>query len=236
MSILPPLQRSAQSRYLVLLAVCVAWAPAASAQNPLQRPADAVEVRYAHDQPIVHYILQVDSTDLSGYSVEIRLANLPDTFSLAMVKHPEYDDRYWRFVEGLRVETAAGPAVVTRADSALWRVSAPGGRAIVRYHLHLPPPQSFRPAWRPFLARAGGLVGGPQSFLYVVGETVAPAHLTLELPEGWDAATGLEPTIDPETFFAPTIDILTDSPILIGKFRDWEFAVDGVPHRVVYWS
>lgn len=207
-----------------------------AAQNPLARPTDAVEVRYGADQPVVNYVLHVDSTDLSGYGVEIRLGNLPDTFRLAMAKHPEYDDKYWRYVEDLRVETASGPATVTRVDSALWRVNAPGGSAIVRYRMHLPPPQPFRAAWHPFLARDGGLVGGIHSFLYVVGQTLAPAEVTLDLPTGWNAATGLEPTSDPHTFFAPTVDVLVDSPILIGTFHDWRFFVDGVPHRIAYWS
>lgn len=218
------------------LTILLALPAALTAQNPLAHPTDGIEVHYSADQPVVNYVIHVDSTDLSGYGVEIRLGNLPDTFRLAMVKHPEYDDRYWRYVEDLRVETAAGPGTITRLDSALWRVRAPGGSAIVRYRMHLPPPQPLRAAWRPFLARDGGLVGGVQSFLYLAGQTLAPAHVTLDLPAGWNAATGLEPTSDPRTFFAPTVDVLVDSPILIGSFHDWHFFVDGVPHRIVYWS
>lgn len=218
--------------WLVLLAL-----PAPlNAQNPFAHPADAVEVRYAAGQPVVNYVVHVDSTDLSGFGVEIRLSNLPDTFSLALPRSSRYVDRFWRYVEGLRVETAAGPGSVTRVDSALWSVRAPGGAAIVRYRMHLPPPQAERAAWRPFLARDGGLVGGAHSFLYVIGQTLAPAEVTLDLPAGWNAATGLEPTSDPRTYFAPTVDILADSPILIGGFHDWHFFIDGVPHRVVYWS
>src|SRR5437762_12257030 len=152
-----------------------------------------------------------------------------------MVAHPEYDDRYWRFVEALRVETLHGAATVTREDSALWRVVAPGGEAVVRYRIHLPPAESPRAAWRPFLAPTGGLVGGPHAFLYVVGATLGSSHVTLELPPEWQIATGLEPTLDPHTFFAPTVGVLVDSPLLVGRLRSWRFAVDGVPHRVVYW-
>lgn len=206
------------------------------AQNPIARPADAAEVRYATSQPVVQYIVHVDSTDLSGFGVEMRMSALPDTFRLAMVKHPEYDDRYWRYLDTVTVETATGPGRVRRLGDALWEVSAPGGRAIVRYRLKLPPPLPMRAAWKPFLARAGGLVGGTQSFLYVEGATLAPATVTLDLPDGWDAATGLVPTADDHTFFAPTVGVLVDSPTLIGKFSDWRFFVDGVPHRVTYWS
>src|SRR5438552_8119599 len=217
---------------LVTLAAC---GTAASAQNPLRDPTEGVEIRFARTQPVVHYTLRVDVGDLSGFDVELRLHNLPDTFRVAMVAHPEYDNRYWRYVEALHVETPHGAATVAREDSALWRVVAPGGEALVRYRLRLPPPESPRAAWRPFLAATGGLVGGPHSFLYVVGATLAPSHVTLELPPEWQIATGLEPTIDPHTFFAPSVGILMDSPFLVGRLRSWRFTVDGVPHRVVYW-
>ncbi|OLC08801.1 MAG: hypothetical protein AUH42_00635 [Gemmatimonadetes bacterium 13_1_40CM_70_11] len=187
----------------------------------------------------MRYTLRVDSADLAGFDVELRIQSAPDTFRLAMAAHPEYDDRYWRFVEGggPRVEARSGPATIAREDSALWRVVAPGGEAVVRYRLRLPPPpaQAFRSAWKPFLAPSGGLVGGPHSFLYVVGAELGPASVTLVLPAGWEIATGLEPTADPRTFFAPSADVLVDSPILVGHLRAWRFAVDGVPHRVVYW-
>jgi len=217
---------------LVTLAAC---GTAASAQNPLRDHTEGVEIRFARTQPVVGYTLRVDAGDLSGFDVELRLRNVPDTFRLALVAHPEYDDRNWRFVEALRVETLHGAATVAREDSALWRVVAPGGEALVRYRMRLPPPESPRAAWRPFLAATGGLVGGPHSFLYVVGGTLAPSHLTLELPPEWQIATGLEPTVDPHTFFAPTVGVLVDSPLLVGRLRSWRFAVDGVPHRVVYW-
>jgi len=217
---------------VVTLAAC---GTAASAQNPLRDHTEGVEIRFARTQPVVGYTLRVDSGDLSGFDVELRLRNVPDTFRLALVAHPEYDDRNWRFVEALRVETLHGAATVAREDSALWRVVAPGGEALVRYRMRLPPPESPRAAWRPFLAATGGLVGGPHSFLYVVGGTLAPSHLTLELPPEWQIATGLEPTVDPHTFFAPTVGVLVDSPLLVGRLRSWRFAVDGVPHRVVYW-
>src|SRR5436190_6843496 len=219
----------------VTVVTLAARGTAASAQNPLRDHTEGVEIRFARTQPVVGYTLRVDAGELSGFDVELRLRNVPDTFRLALVAHPEYDDRNWRFVEALRVETLHGAATVACEDSALWRVVAPGGEALVRYRMRLPPPESPRAAWRPFLAATGGLVGGPHSFLYVVGATLAPSHVTLELPPEWEIATGLEPTLDPRTFFAPSVGVLVDSPLLVGRLRGWRFAVDGVPHRVVYW-
>jgi predicted metalloprotease with PDZ domain len=217
-------------------AFALALAVPASAQHPLAHAVDAVEIRFARSQPVVSYSLRIDGGDLSGFDVEMRVRDAPDTFRVAMAAHPEYDDRYWRFVDGLRVDARGRPGVLMREDSALWRVVAPGGEATIRYRIRLPaaegPP---RAAWRPFLAPAGGLTGGPHAFMYVVGATLAASHVTLDLPAGWDVATGLVPTSDPRTFFAPSADVLVDSPIFAGRFRTWRFAVDGVPHRVVYW-
>src|SRR5918992_3106160 len=220
----------------ILLVPLVARALPASAQHPLAHPVDAVEIRFARSQPVVVYALRIDTTDLSGFDVEMRVRNVPHTFRVAIAAHPEYDDRYWRFVDGLRVDARGGPGTVTREDSALWRVVAPGGEATIRYRIRLPPAEgAVRAAWRPFLAPSGGLTGGPHAFMYVLGATLVPAHVTLDLPAGWDVATGLVPTSDPRTFFAASADILVDSPIFAGRFRSWRFAVDGVPHRVVYW-
>jgi predicted metalloprotease with PDZ domain len=220
---------------LVVSLLCLAPPPALPAQHPLADPADAVQVRTSASQPVVSYTLRVDAADLSGFDVRIALRNVPDTFRLAMVAHPEYDDRYWRFLTALAVEGERGARVI-REDSALWCVTAPGGHAVVRYRVRLANTTMVgRAAWRPVLTPTGGLVGGPHAFLYVVGATLVPARVTLELPTPWEAATGLEPTADPRRFFAPSIGVLVDSPILVGRFRSWRFTVDDVPHRIVYW-
>ena len=219
----------------VLIPLIVA-ASRLAGQHPLRDAVDAVDVRYALSQPVVSYALRIDSADLSGYDVTIRIRNARDTFRLALAAHPEYDDRFYRYVEQLAVEAPGGAASVVREDSALWRVVSPGGASLVRYRIHLPPQdRQFRSSWVPFLAPAGGLVGGPQSFMYVVGATLAPSYVTFDLPAGWEIATGLSPTVTPHTFYAPSVDVLIDCPALVGHFRSWRFAVDAVPHRVVYW-
>ena len=219
-----------------LLLVAVVAEQRLGAQNPIRHFADAVETRFALAQPVVNYQLSVDERDISSFAVVMRIRNAPDTFRLAMARHPEYDDKFWRYVDGLRIESPRGvTANITRVDSAVWRVNAPGGEAVVRYRIKLPPTPQSRSAWIAFLSPTGGLVGGPHSFMYIVGATLAPVHVQVDVPSTWRIATGLEPTSDPRRFFAPTIDVLMDSPIFAGQFRDWRFDLDGVPHRVVYW-
>jgi len=220
------------------LAIAVTALPwPATAQNPLRHWTEAIDSRFAMSQPVITYVLHVDSADLSGFDVAMTVRDKRDTTLLAMAAHPEYDDKYWRFVRNVRVEDAKGRASVTRLDSALWRVVAPGGSFVIRYRLQLPAEtRGERAAWKPFLAPTGGLVGGTHSFMYVVGETLAPSYVTLELPAGWSIATALTPTSDARTFSAPSALVLVESPMLVGRLRDWRFTVDAVPHRVVYWS
>ena len=207
------------------------------AQHPLQHWTDAIETRYDDKQPIINYALTVDSTDTSFFTVEMRIRNIPDTFHVAMVAHPEYDDQYWRYVENFKVTTKNGSGKIFREDSALWKIMAGGNEAVLSYRIHLPALHNeFRSAWKAFLSPSGGLVGGPHSFMYVLGATLEPSYVTVHIPESWQVATGLTQTSDPKTFFAPSTNILIDDPIFIGKFKSWSFKIDGVPHRVVYWS
>ena len=221
---------------LLALLALLATPQWAAAQRPLRVPTGAVDTRSSRGRPTIHYTLRVDSADLSRFSVEMRLRHMRDTFRLAMSAHPEYDDRYWRFVEDLSATSDSGAASVSPVDSALWRVTTRGGEVVVRYTVHLPPDEGPpRASWRPFLSPTGGLTGGPHAFMYVVGASAAPSHVTLDLPRGWIVATGLAPTSDSRTFYAPSTDVLVDSPMLVGHLRDWRFAVGGVPHRIVYW-
>ena len=100
----------------------------AHAQNPFSHPADAVELRFARSQPVLHYMLTVNDADVSTFAVEIRIRNAPDTLRLALFAHPEYDDQYFRHLEDLTVTGSNGPVRVERLDSALWRAVVPGGQ------------------------------------------------------------------------------------------------------------
>lgn len=186
-------------------------------------------------QSRISYKISVDANDLSGFDVEMRIQRAGDTVRIAMASHPEYDDRYWRYVENLRAESRGVPLQITKEENTLWRVVSPGGDLTVRYRIHLPAQTTpTRAAWKPFLSPTGGLIGDLHSFMYVVGATTVPTRVTLDLPSGWASASGLDPTKDPKTFAATSVELLLDSPIAIGQFRSWDFTVKGVPHRIVY--
>src|SRR5258705_8715400 len=125
---------------------------------------------------------------------------------------------------------------VARVDSAVWQVTAPRGFVTVRYRIALPAVEpGLRSSWKPFLTPTGGLVGGPHSFMYMLGAEDSLVGVTLELPPSWRIATGLNRTSSPRAFTAPNAAALVDSPILAGQLREWRFVEGGMPHRVVYW-
>src|SRR5437660_7105235 len=186
-------------------------------------------------RPLISYTIRVDEKDLSGFAVEMRVRGAGNIVRIAMASHPEYDDRYWRYVENLRAESRGVFLKVAREEDALWRVEAPNGELTVKYRIHLPTQTTpTRSAWKPFLSPTGGLIGDLHSLMYVVGAASAPARVTLDIPSGWAIASGLEPTNDPKTFTASSVELLLDSPILIGQLQRWNFTVKGVPHHVVY--
>ena len=92
-----------------------------------------------------------------------------------MVTHPEYDDRFSRPIEEIRVEGDRTGSAVTRLDGALWRIRAPGGIAVIHYRIRLPVLlQARRFARYPFLSLHGGVIGGVQTFLCIVGQEAHP--------------------------------------------------------------
>jgi predicted metalloprotease with PDZ domain len=223
-------------KYLGTLFVLI-FSYSAMSQNLPINWTDALGNRYDHSKPFIHYRLTVDTSDLTSFSIEMEIRNAPDTFQVAMASHPEYDDKYWHFIRHLKARTKSGTGTIIPKDSALWQVTAIGGEVVLEYSIQLPPARPARRlAWRPFLSPTGGLVGGIHSFMYVVGQTLSPAHVEFNIPEDWGIATGLVPTANSRIFFAPSAFVLMDCPALIGRLNIWPFTVQGVPHRVVYWQ
>lgn len=185
----------------------------------------------AAQQPVLSHTLSVNADDTSSVQISMRLRNLPATFHVAMVKHFLVDDGYWRYVEDLQI----APGKITREQDGLWRVSSAGSDTTVRYKIRLGEKGAARVVRKPFLTPTGGLLGDLHMFMYVVEAPQAPARVLLQLPTDWSIATSLTPTSDSHIFYAQNAKDLSDSPILVGKLREWHFMVDQTPIRVAYW-
>ena len=99
---------------MAALSAVVAFATVATpsgtaGQSPLRHWTEAIDSRFAVSQPVITYTLHVDSADLSGFDVSMSVRGKRDTTLLAMATHPEYDDKYWRFVRDVRVEASGAP-------------------------------------------------------------------------------------------------------------------------------
>ena len=188
--------------------------------------------------PSIEYKIQIKETDLSGFDVEMLVPRVRGTLRIAMAAHPEYDDRYWRYIENFSATARRGRALpFTKEEDTVWRIENTRGETLVRYRLHLPAqqPGSIRDAWKPFLTPDGGMIGDLHSLMYVVGDTSRRARLTLSMPDGWKAASGLEPTRDPRVFTG-TVELMLDSPLLVGSISEHDFRAAGVLHKIVFWS
>lgn len=78
------------------------------------------------------------------------------------------------------------------------------------------------------------VLNGANFLFYVKDHTRDfPATLTLKLPEGWKAATGLTPAQEPLKFQSESYEELIDCPLLVGEFDLTSFRVRDVPIDLV---
>jgi predicted metalloprotease with PDZ domain len=206
--------------------------------RPIARATTTVRVTTASPAPSIAYTLRIDSRQLDIVDVAIRLDHAPRSVRLAMKVHPEYDPRYWRHLDSLRVEgspSVASPRIL-REDSTVWRVTLPAGRGTVRYRIHVQPPGgASRAAWRAFVAPTGALINSPDFFLYLPDFANAPVTLDLLVPPEWRIATSLAPRGSPTGFSAPDAATLLDAPVLLGYVHEWAFRDRETTFHVVYW-
>ena len=217
----------------------VVWASAAAAQTPLQTYADAFIQQSRRTDPKVDYTVTVRPGDRSAYFVELRIANPPNPTRLVI---PNWAPGAYRLMDSgqniraVTASTAGGDTLpVTRDSEISWTVDTRGATSIVvRYSAGLRDPVQWRrPNNRWFLRATSGMIDGPRTYMYVDGWKLTPAHVTFRLPAGWHIATGLVATTDSTTYWAPSYDVLIDSPVLVGHFLDYHFMAGGRPHRAV---
>jgi predicted metalloprotease with PDZ domain len=225
-------------RSLVLSLLCLAAQPCLG-QTPLQTYADAITQRSSRTDPQLSYTVTVRSADRTAYFVEMRVTNPPNPARFVI---PNWAPGAYRLMDsgkniaGVAAFSAAGDALAVSHDSDIsWTVDTQGAdRIAVRYSAALRDPvQWHRPNNRWFLRTTSGMIDGPRTFVYLDNWKLAPAHVTFRLPPGWRIATGLVATTDSTTYWAPSYDVLIDSPVLVGRFLDYRFTAAGVPHRAV---
>lgn len=191
--------------------------------------------------PSIAYTLTINPADLSGFDVTMRISGAPETIRLAMAVHPEYNDRFWRYLRDLRAETSGTPVSIAAEKENAWRIRTTHSEAIVRYRIQLPREDpTNRAVWHTALRADGASINSTDTFIYLPDFPRSPVRVVLNVPAAWQIATGLAggtsaPSPGAERALTGDASTLLDSPILLGSLRAWNFTVQGLPHRVVYW-
>jgi predicted metalloprotease with PDZ domain len=75
---------------------------------------------------------------------------------------------------------------------------------------------------------------GPRSYFYVVERKNEKCNLSLDVPEGWNVAIGLDGSKG--TYTAPNYDTFADNPVTVGKYRELTYMVGGKPHIIAMYG
>ncbi|HXM38377.1 MAG TPA: PDZ domain-containing protein [Gemmatimonadales bacterium] len=225
-------------RYLFLV-LCVACAAPLGAQTPLRNYSDGFIQQYRRTDPKVDYTVTVRDHDRSAYYVELRIVNAPNPARLVI---PNWAPGAYQLMDSgkniaaVAAFTTAGDTLPLRQDSPIsWTVDTKSAAVIiVRYSTAVRDSVQWRrPNNRWFLRSTSGVIDGPRTFMYLDGWKLTPAQVTFRLPARWRIATGLVPTTDSTTYWAPSYDVLIDSPVLLGTFLSYGFMAAGTPHHAV---
>jgi predicted metalloprotease with PDZ domain len=196
----------------LLFALLAVFTPTGLCAQASAFNATHIEIRFPN---AVHREAEVDITfrALSPGPLEVRMARSSPG------RYAAHD--FAKNVYGVRATDAAGRALdVARVKPNVWQVSGHSGE--VRFHYTL------------FADRADGTYAGidetrahlniPATFAYAPALAARPITVTFVRPDTtWKIATQLQPTSDAQTFRAPHLQYLMDSPTHLGALdiREW---------------
>ncbi|MES2733150.1 MAG: M61 family peptidase [Bacteroidota bacterium] len=125
-------------------------------------------------------------------------------------------------IYNLRATDAQGKYLpIVRLDSDTWEIPTPGQAVKVAYTLF----GNWVDGTYADIDLIHAHLNMPATFLWAKGLESQPITVTFHLPTeaGWKVATQLKPTNQPETFTAPNLQYLMDSPTELSNFslREW---------------
>src|SRR5947207_204029 len=211
---------------LIFTTVVVLAAVSAQAQNP---NASDISFTVSMPEPWTHF-LRVEMR--MQISASLNVPNESDLVMPVWTPGSYLIREYERNVQDFAASDANGRALEwTKINKNTWRVKTNAAR---RWQV------SYRVYANELTVRTNEM-NADHAFwnnaallMYPEGKLSAPATVRV-IPYGnWKVATGLPPVSDqPNTFRAENFDILYDSPFEVSNFRQIDFTVRGVPHRIV---
>ena len=185
----------------------------------------------------VSYTVSITAPTTRLVDVTMHIENAPgDTIDIAMpMWTPGGYGSVWfaKNVQELRAEDGEGNALATKlVGTSQWRILSNPGDVRVHYTVYVPAHRGY-----PQLDDVHYRITGVATFMYVLGEEPYPApgalSLTVNAPEGWVMATGLE-EITPGRFTAPDYDTFVDAPIEVAReLETLTFEDHGAQYEVV---
>ena len=191
--------------------------------------------------PRISYDVAFEAGDPASIRVAMQIENAPRSVRLAMAVHPEYDDRFWRYITDWHVDGMDRRALLAIDRDNVWRVLSHAGYTNVSYRIQLPRENSTRRAvWHTSVRPDGGSINTIDTFLYLADFPHADVRIRLAnaAPVVWDIPGGNSIALAGGYAFqefSTDAATLLDSPLLYGsRLHFWGFEVDRVPHMIVY--
>ena len=186
--------------------------------------------------PAVAYTVSMTQPSTHVFHVTMRIGGLRG--ALQDVKIPAWHPGYYRMIDyaknvsNVRAQDGAGRTLAwEKVTKNTWRIVTGGAPVLV---LDYDVVGTVRFSAQNYLDETRAFIAPTGMFLHVAGQLRRPAVVTVRLPQGWtNIATGLAPVPGRvNTFWAPDVDTLYDSPMLIGNQETLTFDVQGKRHTV----
>lgn len=140
--------------------------------------------------------------------------------------------RFGRYVMEISAETEEGNPVHLRQDAlGEWIVETEGISEVeIKYRVYANEPSPFAAQLNP----AHAFINPAALLMYLPDRINKQLLIRFEVPPGWEIATTLEPSFDPEIFRATSFEQLADSPVLASRFQEQLFTTHGMNVTVVF--
>ncbi len=164
----------------------------------------------------IDYHVKVDQ-DKSVLSVSISIPAKKGPVSVHMPSWSPGSYSYGDFFKNVSDVTATDASNaslnVTHPDQNTWAVDVPSDQTIkISYSVPIRGQRRFAQADTSFLQ-----ISGPSTYMYVVGRKPEACKISLDVPQGWPLMLSLDEDHAPNTFDAPSYDVLADAPVSTGS-------------------
>jgi len=190
--------------------------------------------------PSMRYQLDMSQPHTHLFEVEITLDGLAKNEKTVDFIMPVWrSGRYvlFDFAGGVQEFSAEANNVTLpwrKTDKSTWRVENNGGAKVtVRYKVYA---NEFEQRTRGLNDRHG-FVDASAVLMYIEKLRRLPLQLHVQPFGDWHVTTGLEAVAGQQNLFrAPNYDYLADCPLEIGTHKDFDFAAEGKPHRLMIYG